>query len=80
MNELERKVADLERRVKELEGQPREQHFHYHPPVYVQPAQPIPTQEPYRIYIGDPPGWGTIVTSPWIPNSNGTVTWSGGNQ
>jgi hypothetical protein len=52
--ELEKKIADLEKRVKELETQPRENHYHYYPPVCVQPYQPsYPTFEPYRITCGD---------------------------
>jgi hypothetical protein len=75
--DLEERVAELERRVKELEAQPREQHFHYHPPVYVPPPQPAPAEQPYRIYIGDPPGWGTTTIGPWITSGTATVAWGG---
>lgn len=39
MTDSER-IADLERRVKELESQPRETHTHFHnyPPVYQPPS------------------------------------------
>ena len=82
--ELARRVDDLEKRVKELEAQPREQHFHYHPPVYqqpyipyVSPAAPAP-DPPYRIWIGDPPPYGTTTVGGWPNTSGGSVTWPSG--
>lgn len=36
-----KRIEDLERRVKELEARPPEQHTHYHAaPIYQQPALP----------------------------------------
>lgn len=77
-DELKRRLADLERRIKELEAQPRETHFHYYPPIH-QPLQPSPPLQPQRIYIGDPPYQGTT-TVPWIPSSTETITWDGGRH
>lgn len=68
----EARIAELERRVKELEAQPKETHTHFHtyPPLYVQPyAPPQPFQptpwEPYRITWGDAPS----ITA-WVDNVN----------
>ncbi len=72
--QLEDRVADLERRVQELEAQPREQHTHFHSHVgyvqqpYVQPTIPLPLApyyEPYKITCGD---YG-------ITNAAGAVPW-----
>lgn len=59
--DYETRIAELERQVKELEARPRENHFHYYPPVFQQPYVPptqtqplIPTWEPWRITCGDP--------------------------
>ena len=76
VEQLKARIVELERRVKELEAQPREQHFHYHSPVYQQPygvpdAIPVPLQptSPYKIKIGDP----STVPNPLIPKW-GSVT------
>lgn len=61
LSELERRVGELERRVKELETRPTEHHFHYHPPVYVQPYAPaVPDAAPIN------PPW----RSPWVTTTH----------
>lgn len=54
MSDTER-IDELERRVKELEAQPRQNHFHYYPPVfqpsYVPSSQTMPSG---YVYTGDP--------------------------
>lgn len=78
--QLEDRVAELERRVHELETAPKEQHYHYYPPVYQPPVQPLaPTlpNYPNKIYIGDAPPWGTT-TCGLIPNTAGTAVWNAG--
>jgi len=64
---LEAQVAELERRIKELEARPTETHTHFHtyPPVYQQPY--VPTI-PEKIWIGDPPYGGSGFSL-----SNGTM-------
>lgn len=66
---LER-ITDLERRVKELEAQPREYHYHYHPPVFQQPS---PATIPGQIYIGDPPYNPSGTTWVWR-DANGAIS------
>jgi hypothetical protein len=58
-----KRINELERRVKDLEAQPKEQHTHFHtyPPVYQQPYVPYvspagPAPSPWKWTIGDPPG------------------------
>ena len=73
IEELQARIVELERRIAVLEAQPREQHYHYHHPIYQQPygvpdtvTQPLQPITPYKVYIGDPPGW----------MDNSTVTWT----
>lgn len=70
IEELLRRIGELEQRVKELEARPPESHVHYHSaPVYQPPYVPPvrPSIMPFTPYIGDP-----------LPNTAGTVVWSGG--
>lgn len=67
---LEDRIVELERRVKELEAQPREYHYHYHPPVFQQPYA-APATIPGQIYIGDPPY--NPNTTTWVDTVNGTM-------
>ena len=76
MNKIEKRLVELERRIKELEAAPREQHTHWHtyPPAYV----PDWTRRPYQPYT---PWWGTvrkpqgnIQTTYTLPNANNTLS------
>ena len=46
---LQKRLDELEKRMEELEGKPSEQHWHFHPPVYV--PQPNWYTVPYQPYI-----------------------------
>lgn len=72
-DELEKRIAELEQRIRQLEAQPKEHHYHYYPPMVLPPTTVVPQKEnplPQRIFIGDPP--------PYLPDTTGTITWSGG--
>jgi hypothetical protein len=67
--ELLERVGEIERRVKELEAQPREYHYHYHPPAVQQPyTSPV---IPGSTWIGDPPYQPN--STAWVDNVNGTM-------
>ena len=62
--ELEQRIADLERRVKELEARP----VAAYPPYTPIQVEPLTRPNPWlrKVAVGDPPGWwehGTITTS-----------------
>lgn len=82
--ELQKRVVELERIVKELQAQPRENHTHFHyPPVFQQPCVSIPST-----WIGDPQPqpyeitWGVSDSTGASPFSTGETVWmtGGGNQ
>lgn len=67
MTDTER-IEQLERRVKQLEAQPKETHFHYYPPVYQQPyAPPAPYVQTHPI-LNPMVTWGG-----WPSNTAGTM-------